>query len=103
MTIPMEQLAPAPPPVPAWARPRPARWNFYWTLGGNVVSAACQWGMLSLIAKLGAKTMVGQFSLALAITTPVVLLSGAPRFIPGNSDAGTMLVAFRSLKPEERG
>src|SRR5262249_39553655 len=27
------------------------------------------------------KTMVGQFSLALAITTPVVLLSGAPRFI----------------------
>jgi O-antigen/teichoic acid export membrane protein len=37
--------------------------------------------MLSLIAKMGEPAMVGQFSLALAITTPVVLLSGAPKFI----------------------
>jgi O-antigen/teichoic acid export membrane protein len=52
------------------------RSNFLWTLGGNVVYAACQWGMLVLLAKLGTPQLVGEFALALAITAPIVLGAG---------------------------
>ncbi len=55
--------------------PLPLRVNFAWTLIGNVVYAACQWGMLSALAKLGTPEMVGQFALGLAITAPIVLFS----------------------------
>jgi O-antigen/teichoic acid export membrane protein len=51
------------------------RHNFSWTLIGNVVYAACQWGMLVAIAKLGSPEMVGQFSLGLAITAPVMMFT----------------------------
>lgn len=53
----------------------PLRINFAWTLIGNIVYAACQWGMLSVLAKLGTPEMVGQFALGLAITAPVMLFS----------------------------
>src|SRR5207249_11641930 len=42
------------------------RSNFAWALSGNVVYAACQWGMVIALAKLGNSFMVGQFSLGLA-------------------------------------
>jgi O-antigen/teichoic acid export membrane protein len=51
------------------------RRNFSWTLVGSLVYAACQWAMLVVLAKLGSPHMVGQFALALAITTPVILLA----------------------------
>ncbi|GAB4425817.1 MAG: hypothetical protein Kow00106_22280 [Anaerolineae bacterium] len=51
------------------------RANFSWTLIGNVVYAACQWGMLVVLAKLGTPETVGQFALALAVTAPVILLT----------------------------
>ena len=51
------------------------RQNFSWTLMGNVVYAACQWGMLIVIAKLGSPEMVGQFTLGLAITAPILMLT----------------------------
>jgi len=50
--------------------------NVRWTLGGNTVYAACQWGMLAALAKLGSPEMVGSFSLALAISAPVVMFTG---------------------------
>ena len=50
--------------------------NFLWTLGGNVVYAACQWAMLVVLAKLGTPQMVGEFALALAITAPIMLGAG---------------------------
>ena len=50
--------------------------NFSWTLLGNVVYAGCQWGMLIVLAKLGSPEMVGKFALGLAITAPVIALSG---------------------------
>jgi O-antigen/teichoic acid export membrane protein len=49
--------------------------NFSWTFVGNVVYAACQWGMLTALAKLGTPEMVGQFSLGLAIGAPVMMLA----------------------------
>ncbi len=61
-------------PVAAVAAP-PLRVSFSWTLGGNVVYAACQFGMLSVLAKLGSPSIVGQFALGLAITAPVFMLT----------------------------
>jgi O-antigen/teichoic acid export membrane protein len=51
----------------------PLRTNFSWTFVGNVVYAACQWGMLAVLANLGSPEMVGQFALGLAITAPVMM------------------------------
>jgi O-antigen/teichoic acid export membrane protein len=48
------------------------RSNFAWVLTGNVVYAACQWGMIVALARLGSTVVVGQFSLGLAIATPVL-------------------------------
>lgn len=59
------------PPV----EPLSLRVNFSWTLVGNVVYAACQWGMLTAIAKLGTPEMVGQFALGLALTAPVIMFA----------------------------
>jgi O-antigen/teichoic acid export membrane protein len=51
------------------------RHNFSWTFIGNVVYAACQWGMLVVLAKLGSPEMVGQFTLGLAVTAPVIMFT----------------------------
>lgn len=51
------------------------RYNFAWALSGNVGYAACQWGMVVALAKLGSSFLVGQFSLGLAIATPVFMFT----------------------------
>jgi O-antigen/teichoic acid export membrane protein len=51
------------------------RANFSWTFVGNVVYAGSQWGMLTVLAKLGSPEMVGRFALGLAITAPVIILA----------------------------
>jgi O-antigen/teichoic acid export membrane protein len=53
-------------------QPLTLRRNFSWTLIGNLVYAASQWGMLVVLAKLGNLEMVGQFTLGLAITAPII-------------------------------
>ncbi len=57
------------------AAARSLRSNFAWTFAGNALYAAGQWAILSLFAKLGSSEMLGQYALALAITSPVVMLS----------------------------
>ena len=57
------------------SKPLTLRRNFSWTLVGNVVYAACQWGMLVVLAKLGSREIVGQFTLGLAVTAPVLMLA----------------------------
>ena len=64
----------ATPPTTQIVAP-PLRVTFAWTLAGNVIYAGCQWGMISVLAKLGSTTAVGQFSLALAITAPILMLT----------------------------
>jgi len=54
---------------------RSLRLNFGWTLLGNIVYAVTQWGILVLLARLGSPGAVGQFSLGLAITAPVMLFA----------------------------
>lgn len=51
------------------------RQNFSWTFVGNIVYAASQWGMLVVLAKLGSPEMVGQFTLGLAVTAPIILFA----------------------------
>ena len=51
------------------------RANFAWTLAGNVLYGACQWGMLSVLAKLGNASIVGQFTLGLAVGAPVFMFT----------------------------
>ncbi len=56
-------------------KPLSLRRNFSWTFIGNAVYAACQWGMLVVLAKLGSPEMVGQFTLGLAITAPIIMFT----------------------------
>jgi O-antigen/teichoic acid export membrane protein len=49
--------------------------NFSWTFAGNTFYAACQWGILVAITKLGKPEMVGQFVLGLAVTTPIIMFT----------------------------
>jgi len=51
------------------------RSNFTWILIGNLVYAGCQWGAIVALAKLGSPFMIGQFSLGLAIATPVLMFT----------------------------
>src|SRR3982750_880645 len=67
--------APAPGPAPSARAPVSLRRNFVETLFGNLVYAGCQWGVLVALAKLGNPQVVGVYALALAITSPVMLLS----------------------------
>lgn len=56
-------------------KPLTLRRNFSWTFIGNIIYAACQWGMLVVLAKLGSPEIVGQFTLGLAITGPVLMFT----------------------------
>lgn len=49
--------------------------NSIWMLIGNCAYGVSQWGILILVSKYGTVEMVGKFSLALAITAPVILFS----------------------------
>src|SRR5579875_2135561 len=51
------------------------RGNFVWTSAGNAVYAASQWGMVSVLAKLGTPELVGQYALGVAVTTPILMLA----------------------------
>jgi len=53
----------------------PLRVSFSWTLAGMLTYAACQWGMLVAIVRLGSPIKVGEFALGLAISSPVMLLA----------------------------
>lgn len=49
------------------------RQNFSWTFLSQLVYGTCQWGTLIVLAKLGTPQMLGQFTLALALLSPVIL------------------------------
>src|SRR5206468_3430250 len=51
------------------------RSNFAWTFAGSMLYAGCQWGMLSVLAKLGSASIVGQFTLGLAVSAPIFMFT----------------------------
>lgn len=56
-------------------KPLTLRRNFSWNFIGNVVYAACQWGILVVLSKIGSPEIVGQFTLGFAITAPVLMFT----------------------------
>lgn len=73
---PLARQRPVAPRAPS-ARERTSSLSraFGWTFLGRMVYGACQWGILSVLAKLGGTSAVGRFALALAITAPVSVLA----------------------------
>lgn len=69
----VESCASKIPDVEAPPRGLSLRTNFLWSLAGNIVYAACQWGILVVLAKLGSPELVGEFALALAVSAPVII------------------------------
>ena len=59
--------APAPPPT--------LRRSFSWTLLGYGLYSACNWLMLTALAKMGSKEMVGQYALGVAVTQPILTIA----------------------------
>ncbi|NLE39325.1 MAG: hypothetical protein GX621_14995, partial [Pirellulaceae bacterium] len=53
MDAPIPASSPAAMPQPGVIKPLSLRRNFSWTLAGNLVNAACQWGVIVVLAKLG--------------------------------------------------
>ena len=49
--------------------------DFTWTLLGTGVFAACQWGIIIILAKLVTAEAVGQYSLSQAILAPVLMFA----------------------------
>lgn len=62
-----------PSPDTPGVRPLSLRRNFTWTLAGNIVYAASQWGILVILAKLGTAAMLGQYALAVAVSAPIII------------------------------
>lgn len=55
--------------------PLSLRRNALWMVLGQCVRALCQWGILMVLARLSGPDYVGQFALAVAIATPVIIFS----------------------------
>ena len=49
--------------------------NTAWMTFGQAVYAACQWATLIILARFGGAELVGDYALALAVTTPVFIFS----------------------------
>jgi O-antigen/teichoic acid export membrane protein len=49
--------------------------NIVWAFGGNSFYGLCQWGMLTILARLGRPEQVGTYALGVAISTPMFMLS----------------------------
>lgn len=70
-------------------RPRPFAFSLSWTLVGEVLFAAGQFGMLVIMARLGSQSVLGQYALGLAIATPLYVLTSLhlrPTFIVSARD-----------------
>lgn len=65
----------SPAPIVAAPRPRSLRQNFSSTAVGNLVYSACQFGMLSILARFTSPTEVGRYAIALAISGPVFVFA----------------------------
>ena len=56
--------------------PLSLRRNFIWTFFGNIIYAGSQFSLLVILAKLGGARSLGQFDIAMAVSVPIVVLSG---------------------------
>ncbi|MCP2014425.1 O-antigen/teichoic acid export membrane protein [Deinococcus sp. HSC-46F16] len=84
--------SPSPPPrlAPPPATPRPVglRAGVVWTVLGQGTSAAAQWAVVALLARLGNPEAVGQYALGLGLVNPLYLLLGLQLRSVQATDAG---------------
>src|SRR3984957_14779043 len=73
-------------PVPTVAA-KSLRVGFSWSFVGWVGYAGCQWLMLSVMAKLGNPTVVGQFAFALALSAPMFMFTNLNLRVVQSTDA----------------
>ncbi len=66
---------------------RPLRRNFLFAVVGHGVYALSQWAMIAGLAKLGTAEAVGYFALCVALTAPVVELTGLQLHVVQATDA----------------
>jgi len=66
---------------------KPLRVGFSWSFVGWVGYAGCQWLMLSVMAKFGNPTVVGQFAFALALSAPVFMFTNLNLRVVQSTDA----------------
>ena len=66
---------------------KPLRVGFSWSFVGWVGYAGCQWLMLSVMAKLGNPTVVGQFAFALALCAPMFMFTNLNLRVVQSTDA----------------
>jgi O-antigen/teichoic acid export membrane protein/ubiquinone/menaquinone biosynthesis C-methylase UbiE len=71
----MPVLEDDPVAVPRQIHSRGLLSDFTWTLLGNGIFAACQWGIIIILAKLATAEVVGQYSFSQGILTPVLMLA----------------------------
>jgi glycosyltransferase involved in cell wall biosynthesis/O-antigen/teichoic acid export membrane protein len=76
------------------------RQNAAWALAGNAGYAACQWGIVMAVAKHAAPADVGRFALAIAVTSPIVMLTNLQLRAVQATDAhrGTPFAAYLGLR-----
>ncbi len=65
------------------------RRNFSWTFLGNAVFAACLWGILAVLTKMGSTDIVGRFALGSAIATPAIMFANLQFRVVLATDAKT--------------
>jgi len=61
------------------AEARPVPWTLagsaLWLVSSSLFYAACQWATIVALAKLGALVAIGHLGLALAVATPIIVLT----------------------------
>jgi O-antigen/teichoic acid export membrane protein len=61
-------------PLPPIAAP-PVHRSFFWMMAGNGTFSLAQWARIAVVAKLASPVLVGVYALALALVSPVFMLS----------------------------
>jgi O-antigen/teichoic acid export membrane protein len=54
-------------------KPKSLKINFYWTFIGNLIYLTTQWGIVAILTKIRTPEEVGQFTLGMAIASPIFM------------------------------
>lgn len=73
--------------------------NFIWASGGRVFYSLTQWLLIVVIARLGSAATLGEFSLGMAITTPVFMFASLrlPMLLATDADTKFSFKTYFSL------
>ncbi|HEY3839051.1 MAG TPA: hypothetical protein VGL72_20900 [Bryobacteraceae bacterium] len=64
---------------------------------GQAIYAACQWGMISVLATLGNPEIVGHYALGVAVSAPILMVAPGRRRLAAAADLRVMSLVFALL------